>query len=274
MEYFITTKDFLISGEEFQLARDSEKDMLVTTPRPENLDPYYNSADYISHTDSKKGIIASLYQWVKRLSIQKKLEIIQKYSGDNKTILDIGAGTGDLLAAALSAGYTVAGTEPNKSARELAAKKGIELQAALDVDGKFQIISLWHVLEHLPDPKSEIEKLSYLLNDKGVLLIAAPNFRSYDANYYKSYWAAYDVPRHLWHFSRDAIKVLTEECQMKIVEIRPMIFDAFYISLLSEKYRSGKSNFLKAFYRGLLSNIKAKKTGEYSSLLYIVRKTT
>ena len=241
MEYFITTKDFLISGEEFQLALDSEKDMLVTTPRPDNLDPYYNSVDYISHTDSKKGIIARLYQWVKRHSIQKKLEIIQKYSGDNKTILDIGAGTGDLLAAALNAGYTVAGTEPNKSARELAEKKGIELQAELDADGKFQIISLWHVLEHLPDPKSEIEKLSYLLNDKGVLLIAAPNFRSYDANYYKSYWAAYDVPRHLWHFSRDAIKALTEECQMKIVEIRPMIFDAFYISLLSEKYKSGKN---------------------------------
>ena len=273
MEYYLKTRDFLNSGEEFQLKLDADKDLLITTPRPENLENYYKSEDYISHTDSKEGFVAKLYQWVKRYSIRKKLRIIEKYADQERSLLDIGAGTGDLLLAARKLGYIVQGIEPNDSARKLAAAKGITLKADLSTSHKFKVITLWHVLEHLPDPVDEIAKLRELLADNGALFIAIPNFRSFDADYYKSYWAGYDVPRHLWHFSRTAIKDLVETCDMEIVETRPMIFDAFYISMLSEKYKTGKNNFLKALYTGFLSNTKAKRTGEYSSLLYIIKKS-
>ncbi len=272
MEDFLTTKDFLVSGEEFKLLRDGRRDLLATNPQPGNLDPYYRSEAYISHTDSKKGFTALLYQWVKKFTIRRKINLFKKHVGRNWSVLDVGAGTGDLLLAARNKGFAIYGVEPNKMARENASKKGVDLTAEYPAGKQFGIISLWHVLEHLPDPNEEIRKIRAMLSDDGTLFIAVPNFNSYDAKYYGKYWAAYDVPRHLWHFSRMAIEQLCADHQMQLVETKAMYFDSFYVSMLSEKYRNGRPNLFRSFFIGMLSNFKAAGSGEYSSLLYVIKK--
>ena len=272
MEHFISTKDFLVSGEEFDLLRDQTKDLLVTKPKPADLSPYYQSTEYISHTDSNKGIISRLYQWVKKYTISGKVKMFLKFASEDKTLLDVGAGTGDLLLEAQKKGFTTYGVEPNENARMKARTKGLNLHEQYPVNRKFKIISLWHVLEHLDEPDHEMARLKSLLADDGVLFVAVPNYNSYDANFYKEYWAAYDVPRHLWHFSRTAMSNLCEKHGLSILEVKPMVFDAFYVSLLSEKYRNGKNRLFNAMRIGLVSNLKAKRTGEYSSLLYIIKK--
>ncbi len=272
MEHFLNTNDYLVSGKEFALMYDKDKDLLKTSPCPKDLTPYYSSEDYISHTDSRKGLLSNLYQLVKRISTYRKLRLINRYAGREKSLLDIGAGTGELLVEAIKSGYEIAGVEPNEEARNRARVKGVELIDQLKVDRKFQIITLWHVLEHLPDLNVEVRKIKDLLMDEGTLFVAVPNYRSYDARHYNQFWAGYDVPRHIWHFSQNAIKKLFSHHGMEVVETRPMYFDAYYISLLSEKYKNGSNRYLKAFYNGFLSNWKARNSGEYSSLLYIIQK--
>ncbi|UCD60688.1 MAG: class I SAM-dependent methyltransferase [Flavobacteriaceae bacterium] len=274
MKSFLKTKDFSISGEEFELKLDTELNMLRTYPEPENLAAYYDSEAYISHSDSADNLVDKLYQYIKKYNLKRKVSLINKYTNTDKTILDIGAGTGSFLETAKRNGWKVYGIEPGKKARDLAANKGLKLLDNLDLLEKrtFQVITLWHVLEHLPDLDSQINKITSLLDEDGTLIVAVPNFQSYDARYYKEYWAAYDVPRHLSHFSQLSIKKLFAKNGMKIEKINPMIFDSFYVSLLSEKYKHGKRNFFKAFLVGLKSNVWAWKTKEYSSLLYILKK--
>lgn len=274
MKQFLKTKDFSVSGEDFELILDTELNMLRTNPEPEDLENYYNSEAYISHTDSAKTLVDKLYQHIKKYNLRKKVSLINKYTISDKTLLDIGAGTGSFLESANYNGWETYGIEPNKKARDLAINKGLELKENIDLLEKqdFQVITLWHVLEHLPNLNLQINKIASLLNEDGTLILAVPNFQSYDAKYYKEYWAAYDVPRHLSHFSQLSIRKLFAQNGMKVVKIRPMIFDSFYVSLLSEKYKHGKGNFLKAFLVGLKSNISAWKTKEYSSLLYILKK--
>lgn len=274
MKSFLKTKDFSISGEEFELKLDTELNMLRTYPEPENLAAYYDSEAYISHSDSADNLVDKLYQYIKKYNLKRKVSLINKYTNTDKTILDIGAGTGSFLETAKRNGWKVYGIEPGKKARDLAANKGLKLLDNLDLLEKrtFQVITLWHVLEHLPDLDWQINKITSLLDEDGTLIVAVPNFQSYDARYYKEYWAAYDVPRHLSHFSQLSIKKLFAKNGMKLEKIGPMIFDSFYVSLLSEKYKHGKRNFFKAFLVGLKSNVWAWNTKEYSSLLYILKK--
>jgi 2-polyprenyl-3-methyl-5-hydroxy-6-metoxy-1,4-benzoquinol methylase len=277
MKPFLKTKDYSVSQEGFELLHDEELDMLVTRPQPEDLAKYYESDAYISHTDANKTLVDKIYQAVKRYSIGKKLSLIKTYSKTEKTILDVGAGTGDFLLAAQKNGWSVAGVEPNYDARMRAQEKSISLAPALESLSarKFEVITLWHVLEHLPDIENQILQLVWHLEEEGTLIIAVPNFKSYDANYYKKAWAAYDVPRHLWHFSRTSIEKLFGKHGVRLIKTKPMIFDAFYVSLLSEKYKSGKArvlDFPKAFFRGLWSNCAAWSSKEYSSIIYVLKK--
>lgn len=264
-------KDFLVSGEEFSLIRNAKYGFLETRPQPstDELPSYYESESYISHTDSKKGLLSFLYQLVKSYSLKKKVRLIRKLNSRAGTLLDIGAGTGDFLKEAKKKGWNITGVEPNKNARDVASKKEIELHTSLDnvMGQKFDVITLWHVLEHLPDLEDSLQKIKTLLAEDGILLIAVPNFKSWDANYYKSFWAAFDVPRHLWHFSRESMRRLFSS-ELKLIKIKPMIFDSFYVSLLSEKYRSGNKFSLHAIWVGLRSNWAARSSGEYSSLIY------
>lgn len=273
---YLSVKDYLVSGETFELVHDTDLDFLKTFPQPqvEELPKYYESQEYISHTDEKRGLISNLYQLVKKWSLQKKAKLILQQLGDVGSLLDVGAGTGDFLKVAKEKGWQVHGMEPNKNAAKLALEKGIDLKASLnDFEGKqFDVVTLWHVLEHIPDLEETILKLAALVKPQGALIIAVPNFKSFDARHYGKFWAAYDVPRHLWHFSKESMKNLfAENFQLKNIE--PMIFDSFYVSLLSEKYKTGRKFSLKAFWIGLLSNIKAKHSKEYSSHIYCFKKS-
>ncbi|MDP2686887.1 MAG: class I SAM-dependent methyltransferase [Aequorivita sp.] len=272
---YLSVKDYLVSGESFDLVYDSDLDFLKTIPQPntEDLPKYYESNDYISHTDEKSGLFSNLYQFVKKWSLHKKTKLIFDQNNGVGTLLDIGAGTGDFLKVAKEKGWQVYGMEPNKNAMKLASEKGIELKSTLnDFDGKqFDVITLWHVLEHIPNLNETILKLSNLVKPNGTLIIAVPNFKSFDAKHYGKFWAAFDVPRHLWHFSKESIEKLFAE-NFKLHSIKPMIFDAFYVSLLSEKYKTGNKFSLKAIWIGLQSNLKAKQTKEYSSHIYCFKK--
>ena len=274
MKLFLKTKDFSVSGEAFELYRDEGLDMLVTKPQPQNLGPYYESEDYISHTDATSTFTDRLYQLVKAKNLKNKVQIIENQCVKCKILLDLGAGTGDFLITAQNSGFRVTGIEPNAKARKLAEQKGVHLLESLkEVSGqKFQAITLWHVLEHLPNLEEQITTLANLLEEDGVLIIAVPNFKSFDAKHYKSYWAAFDVPRHLWHFSRTSIAKLFAPHQLEVVKIKPMWFDAFYVSMLSEKYKDNKLYLISAFFVGLWSNFRAIFTKEHSSLIYILKR--
>jgi len=274
MKLYLETKDYTLTGESFQLLKDPMLDMLVTKPQPKDLEKYYESKDYISHTDSQKSFVDKIYQTVKAYNLNRKLALIGSYVSEDKTLLDVGAGTGDFLSGAKKGGWEIFGVEPSVLAKRKAAEKNVELFRDLDAlpKRKFEVITLWHVLEHLPELDQQISKLVGLLSHTGTLVVAVPNFKSYDAGYYKEFWAAFDVPRHLWHFSRNSVQSIFAKHGMKVVKTKPMIFDAFYVSLLSEKYKTGKQHFLKALWVGLKSNLLAYRSKEYSSLIYIIKR--
>jgi 2-polyprenyl-3-methyl-5-hydroxy-6-metoxy-1,4-benzoquinol methylase len=275
---YLTVKDHSVSGEEFQLLHNTELDMLETCPQPEGdkLSYYYKSEDYISHTDTKRNLLEFVYHSARQIALKRKLKLINSFNSDTKNLLDIGCGTGDFLEAALKANWDITGIEPNESARTIANSKTknsvFETEYLEQLKpNSFDVITLWHVLEHLPNLDMHASVFKSLLKPNGTLVIAVPNFKSYDAEHYKIFWAAYDVPRHLWHFSRIAIEELFKTKSLKLVKTLPMIFDAYYVSLLSEKYKSGFMNPFKAFWIGFKSNQKAKRSEEYSSHIYILK---
>lgn len=275
---FLSVKDFSISGETFDLIYDEEFDFLETSPQPskEKLPDYYKSEDYISHTDYKRNLFEKTYHSIKRVALKRKLKLIENYSSEGKSLLDFGCGTGDFLQVAKNNGWSVLGIEPNDLAREIANKKTSNSVFNSEYFFKqenlsFDVITLWHVLEHLPNLKDHISVFKKLLKPNGTLIIAVPNYKSYDAKFYKNFWAAYDVPRHLWHFSKKSISQLVSYENMQIVKTFPMLFDAFYVSLLSEKYKTGKMNPFRAFLIGCLSNLKAIYSKEHSSIIYCVK---
>ena len=282
LEPYLKCKDYTVSGENYELMFNKDYEMLVTIPVPENLSSYYKSEDYISHTDSKKTVIDKIYQTVKNITLKRKLRLINEcllhqnsISRPEKNILDIGAGTGDFLKVCKVNLWNVYGKEPDIEARNIAAKKGVLLHKDVShfTDKKFEIITLWHVLEHVENLEEYISTLEKLLTKNGTLIIAVPNYKSYDANYYSKFWAAFDVPRHLWHFSETSISKLFAPVNLKVEKTLPMKFDAYYVSLLSEKYKCGSMKPISALYRGFVSNIKAIKSKQYSSLIYVLKKS-
>jgi 2-polyprenyl-3-methyl-5-hydroxy-6-metoxy-1,4-benzoquinol methylase len=274
-KHFLTVKDYSVSKETFDLYHDGTLDMLITSPQPslENLGKYYESEDYISHTDNKRSLFEKLYHFIKSIALKNKLNLINSLQPNKGRILDIGAGTGDFLSVAKNNGWQTIGVEPSDKAKAIAKNKGVSfVEETRELENhSFDVISMWHVLEHVPDLDKQIKELKRLLKPTGTLIIAVPNFKSFDAKHYGKFWAAYDVPIHFWHFSKTAIKLLFEKEEMKLEKVLPMKFDSFYVSLLSEKYKSGKMNFIKAFFIGLQSNWKAKKDFEYSSHIYILK---
>ena len=277
---YLNVKDHSVSGEEFQLIHNEELDLLETQPQPseDKLGDYYESEDYISHTDAKRNLFEKVYHFIKSIALKRKLNLINSFGSEQKKLLDVGCGTGDFLKVAKDNQWTVSGIEPNNSAREIANTKSNNSVFGIDhllkfESNSFDVITLWHVLEHLPKLESHIAIFESLLKPNGRLVIAVPNYKSYDASHYKNFWAAFDVPRHLWHFSQTSISRLVRTKNMDVIKTVPMIFDAYYVSLLSEKYKNGSMNPFKAFWIGWKSNWKAKQSGEYSSMIYIIKKS-
>lgn len=274
-KHFLSVVDYSVSKETFDLYYDETLDMLITHPQPslENLGKYYESEDYISHTDNKRSLFEKLYHFIKSIALKNKLNLINSLQIQKGKLLDIGAGTGDFLLVAKNNGWQVTGVEPSQKAKEIAKGKGVSFveQTSELESHSFDVITMWHVLEHVPDLEAQIKELKRVLKPSGTLLVAVPNFKSFDANHYGKFWAAFDVPIHFWHFSKTAIKLLFKKEEMKLEKVLPMKFDSFYVSLLSEKYKSGKMNFLRAFFIGLRSNWEARQNFEYSSHIYVLK---
>lgn len=272
--FFQKVKDYSVSKEIFELHHNPEYDILITFPKPslEKLPSYYESDDYISHTDGKRSLFERAYHFIKGIALKNKLKLINEQSPKGK-LLDIGAGTGDFLVVAKNDGWQITGIEPSAKAKGIAINKGVTFAESISAleSHSFDVITMWHVLEHVPNLDEYLTELKRLIKPSGTIVIAVPNFKSFDANFYGRHWAAYDVPRHIWHFSKTAIEKLFTEKGMKLIEVLPMKFDSFYVSLLSEKYKTGKMNFVRAFFVGWKSNLNGQKTKEFSSHIYIIK---
>jgi 2-polyprenyl-3-methyl-5-hydroxy-6-metoxy-1,4-benzoquinol methylase len=283
IEPFLVCKDYTVSQQEFQIQRCVDCNFKFTSPRPEDaeLGKYYKAEDYVSHSDTKKGLVNKLYHGVRSYTLIKKLQlVIQHAKLKSGKILDYGAGTGAFLNTCKTNKWDALGIEPDETARKVMNDKfsitsfpSLEEAKRSTLFSGFDAITAWHVLEHVPDLKETIAVLKGALKDKGIFIVAVPNPESNDAKHYKQFWAAYDLPRHLWHFEPKAITKLFSDNGFKLEKTLPMVFDSFYVSMLSEKYKTGSISLIKAFTRGLISNIKANKTGkEFSSQIYTFRK--
>ncbi len=271
--------DFTTSKEEFAIIRCKRCNLLITSPRPDSnsIGKYYQSENYISHTNSSKNLIDKIYKTVRSFTLQWKLNLIQSYKPSGK-ILDYGCGTGEFLNTCKTANWVCTGVEPSVAAREKASQlTHLKIVGTLSQTdhSKFDIITLWHVLEHVENLNEKLSELKSYLAEGGIIFIAVPNHESIDAKIYQSNWAAYDVPRHLWHFSKENMRTLLQSHGLNLVDKIPMKQDSFYVSLLSEKYLHPKTNILinsvRAFAMGLRSNLAARKDQNYSSLVYIAK---
>ena len=253
-------------------------------PSDDSIGRYYDSPDYISHSDSKTGLINRLYHFFRKQMLGKKVNLVAKQVGprlkDNIRILDIGSGTGYFLNAAKEKGYTVTGIEKDSNAREQAIinfRLDIKDEQSLwSIENEsFDVITLWHVLEHMENLNEVVAKIKSILKPDGVMILALPNHNSHDAKKYKGYWAAYDVPRHLWHFTPDSVEKLLSKHQFNIIKQKTMPLDAFYISMLSEKYRGSGSlmQYLRACSVGTIGYLRSlSDINQSSSVIYIAKK--
>jgi len=274
----ILAKDFTVSGEQFEIweCKNCTQRFTQNIPGADQIGRYYQSEEYISHSDTKKGFVNNLYHSVRKRTLQQKRKLIEEATQKAKgNILDVGAGTGAFLNTMKNADWNCTGIEPDETARKNAKDLyDINLKEAKELFSlspeTFDAITLWHVLEHVHELHSYVEQLKNLLAINGKLFIAVPNYTSADAKMYEAFWAAYDVPRHLYHFSPKAMKILLNTHGLKLERMQPMWYDSVYVSLLSEKYKTGKSNAAKAFINGMISNLEAlfNKT-KCSSLIYI-----
>ena len=274
----LTCKDFTVSNETFSIVKCNGCNFTFTNPIPleSEIGSYYESEDYISHSNTRKGIVNSLYQIVRNYTLDKKVALLRKLN-DGFQLLDIGSGTGEFLNHCKKNGFEVSGVEPSKIARESANQNfnlSVKEESSLAhfENNSFDFITMWHVLEHVYHLNDRVNELKRLIKQEGHIIVAVPNYHSWDAKKYKENWAAYDVPRHLYHFTPDTIKELFLKHGLKLIDTLPMKFDSFYVSLLSEKYKTGNTNLISAFISGLKSNIKAKPTKTYSSQIYIFKK--
>jgi 2-polyprenyl-3-methyl-5-hydroxy-6-metoxy-1,4-benzoquinol methylase len=276
---YLESEDYTVSRETFKIVSCSSCQFKFTNPIPdlEKLGLYYKSEEYVSHSNSNKGLINSIYQVVRKYTLLKKLKLISKFYRTGN-LLDIGCGTGEFLDICKQAKWNVKGIEPDEGARKMATENfsldvGPEEELKDLTDQSYDAITMWHVLEHVPNLKERMVELKRLLKPNGIIIIAVPNCNSLDAKIYGKYWAAYDVPRHLYHFTPKDMDELVKQFELKVFNILPMIFDSFYVSMLSEKYKNGKVNLIRSMWNGLRSNLNSMKTGKTSSSqIYLIKK--
>lgn len=276
--------DRFSSGEVFPVCHCTRCGFAFTNdfPSEETIERYYDSPDYISHSDSDKGLINQLYHYFRKRMLRKKVDLVAAHATVNPIrLLDIGCGTGYFLQAAKEQGWVVSGIEKDEKARESATiRTGLNLKDEKEFweigSNSFDVVTLWHVLEHLEKLNETIHKIKEMTTPEGIIVIALPNCRSFDARFYKELWAAYDIPRHLWHFSPETVERLLDKHGLKVTQKTGMPLDAFYISLLSEKYRGSNllTRYGRAFGVGTVGFLRSlNQIEQSSSIIYIVKRT-
>ena len=278
-EEHIITQDFLTTNRKFKIARDKETGILKTAPTPSKQDllSYYNSDTYASHQEKANTLLLWLYVSIRKTTMKSKTKLISAISTKTGALLDLGCGLGDFLLAAQAQGWNSNGIEPNHKAKTIAKKNtGREIystiQEAQKTNKKYDVITMWHSLEHVLDLSSTVKFLHNSTKKKGKIVVAVPNHKSFDAKYYKNFWAAYDTPRHIWHFDQKSIINLFEKEGFILEKKRRMMWDAFYISILSEKHKRNRLIYFRAAIIGAVSNFLSLFTGESSSLTYVFSK--
>jgi SAM-dependent methyltransferase len=279
--FVISCKDYTVSGEMFEIweCKNCTLRFTQTVPDADGIGPYYQSQQYVSHSDTKEGLVNKLYHIVRNHTLKTKRELVKSVTDKEKgSLLDVGAGTGAFADTMQNAGWKVTGLEPDETARANAfnnyqlSLNTLDTLHQLPADS-YHAITMWHVLEHVHDLHGYLKTYQHILKADGKLIIAVPNYTSKDAENYREYWASYDVPRHLYHFSPKSMEILLENEGFKLKAIKPMWFDSFYVSILSEQYKTGHQHILKAFWNGFISNIKALNNKERcSSVIYIIEK--
>mgnify|MGYP002621744063 CR=1 FL=1 len=278
----IRCKDHTVSRETFNIFECESCGFWFTNPRPfeSDLGKYYESEDYISHSNSRQGLFNKLYQKARNIALKRKRDLVEELAEEitaDPKLLDYGCGTGEFLAYCEKAGWDCWGLEPSPKAREYGREKyGLKIfdtWESVNAQGTYSVITLWHVLEHISNLKERSRDLIKALCEGGCLVVAVPNRLSHDALIYKEHWAAYDVPRHLYHFREDDVVYLFEKLGLRHAQTLPMRMDSYYVSMLSEKYLRGGINPLRSMWNGWISNRNAerKKLG-YSSQIYVFRK--
>jgi 2-polyprenyl-3-methyl-5-hydroxy-6-metoxy-1,4-benzoquinol methylase len=277
----LSLKDYFLTQDHFTIYECANCKVLFTYPFPEAdilYSKYYKSENYLSHNKKASDLFSKLYRTIQKINIRKKLRLLESINrSSEKKILEVGAGIGDFLAACRNNGWNCFGVEPSEQARQVAKQfNNLDLAESIDAIGEkdFSVITLWHVLEHVPDLDATIQKLKTYLYHNGRLIIAVPNHNSFDAKHYKQFWAGYDVPRHLYHFNKKSLTSIMQSKGFELIRTKPMVFDSFYVSLLSETYKHNNliTNYLKGFYNGLASNIASVFTKESSSIIFIFQK--
>jgi 2-polyprenyl-3-methyl-5-hydroxy-6-metoxy-1,4-benzoquinol methylase len=277
---FLKCDDHTVSHETFQLVKCDACAFIVTSPRPPDseLGKYYLSDQYSSHTDKAKSFIDKIYKLSRVLTMRWKMNLVKENltSLNSMRLLDYGCGVGIFLKTAKQHCFEVSGVEPSAIARSTAQKTTGQIihEVLPESADEFDAITLWHVLEHIPDLNEKLNALQRALKKSGTMFIAVPNHLSPDAKTYGNLWAAYDVPRHLWHFNQDTMKQILSNHSLRIHKIIPMKLDAFYVSILSEKNSAANTSLL-TILRGILNGIKSnygRNKGEYSSLIYVIKK--
>jgi 2-polyprenyl-3-methyl-5-hydroxy-6-metoxy-1,4-benzoquinol methylase len=281
LQIILEAKDHTVSHQLFKIVQCYNCSLRITQdlPAAAHIGDYYQSDQYISHSDTDRGFINKLYHIVRKRTLARKRKLVQKSTGIRKgNLLEIGSGTGAFLKTMKEEGWSVTGLEPDEGARNI-AKRLYDL--SLSDTGSFpdlppahyNAITLWHVLEHVHELHYYVQQLKTLLTDEGRIFIAVPNYTSADAKIYKQFWAAYDVPRHLYHFSPRSMELLMSMHGLKVLGIKPMWYDSFYISLLSSKYKNGQTNWPAAFWNGMRSNLGAVfNRKKCSSVIYVIGK--
>ena len=275
-QMYLWVKDLFLTGEAFEIHECLKCGLLFTEPRPDasSIGKYYQSEEYYSHQENKSGFIPKIYESVKKVNLRHKRRLATKGLKAG-TMLEIGCGVGDFLHEMEQKGWKCTGIEPSEEAKAIAKNRvkanilNPEELASLK-DESFDLITMWHVLEHVDNLKEEVMHLQRLLKKGGRLVLALPNFKSADAEHYREYWAAYDVPRHLNHFCRESINNIFKNTKLKLKKTDKLVWDAYYISYMSEKYKNHTMPLLKGAMKGMISNIKARKSGEWSSLVYVL----
>lgn len=269
-------KDHLVTQQEFQLHVTEPHHYLATYPIPDTsiLSEYYDHPDYHSHNEDQNNFTSRVFHGIKTINTKYKIHIVKNNVTERNSILDYGCGTGYFLQNIKKKFENIQGIEPNPQAKQLAQKRSIPVVSAREnTNGTpYSCITLWHVLEHIPDLDTTLQWLHSHLTEQGTLFIAVPNHASYDACYYKTHWAGWDVPRHLWHFTKPTLTSLLEEHHFRVIKFLPLPFDAFYVSLLSERYQNNSHPMLQAILRGFISNAYSLTTRQPSSFIAVVKK--